>query len=150
MGVARVTSRQIQTRAGVSSVEVLVSLGLLAVIMATTLPLFVRHSRLLVESRQERIAIEELANIAQRLASLDPAAAEAFLASPSLSALAVAALPKASLTVRVAESPLGRQATLGLSWSASGRRERPCELVVWLPQSAGVRTVRDASKDSSP
>jgi len=121
-------------RAGVSSLEVVVALGLLTAALSTTLPLFVRHARLLTESRQERIAIEELANLAERLSSLDPAAVAAFLKAPAVSPIAAAGLPGARLSVSLADSPLGQQATLRLSWRAAGRRDHPLEMAVWLAE----------------
>jgi hypothetical protein len=136
-------------RPGVSSLEVIVALGLLTAVMSTTLPLFVRHGRLLAESRQERIGIEELANLAERLAAMEPADAEAFLAAPVLSPLAAAGLPSATLAVALGEGPLGRQATLSLSWNAVGRRDQPLELTIWLaPAPAG--SGRGGPRETSP
>ena len=51
--------------------EVIAAMAVLVAALAAITPLFVRHTRLVAESRQERIALEELANQAERLANLD-------------------------------------------------------------------------------
>jgi hypothetical protein len=113
------------------------ALALLAVVMASTMPLFVRHGRLLADSRQERIAIEELANQAARLVALPADDRDAALAAIAPSAVAARRLPGARLTATRGPSPLGDRVVLHLAWDATGRREHPLSLAVWLPAAPG-------------
>ena len=124
-------------RRGFSAVETLAAVSLLAVLMASTMPLFVRHGRLLAGSRQERIAIEELANQAARLVALPVASRDAALAALAPSAVAARRLPGARLTATRGPSPLGDRVVLHLAWDATGRREHPLALAVWLPAAPG-------------
>jgi len=128
-----------RNRRGFSTVEVMGTLALVMTAMAATMPLFVRHGRLLAESRRERIAIEELANQAERLAAVAPADVEAHLAALAASPLARERLPGARLTAARGDSPLGERVILALSWDAVGRREHPLTLAVWLPGPGGGR-----------
>ena len=122
---------------GLSTVETLAALALLAVVMASTMPVFVRHGRLLAESRQERIAIEELANQAARLVALPVERRGAALAALAPSAVAARRLPGAELTAKRGPSPLGDRVVLNLAWHATGRRAHPLSLAVWLPAPPG-------------
>lgn len=126
-------------RDGFSMVEVMGALALVMAAMATTMPLFVRHGRLLAESRRERIAIEELANQAERLAAVAPADLEPHLAALAASPLARERLPGAVLTAARGDSPLGERVILSLSWDAVGRREQPLTHAVWLSAQGGGR-----------
>lgn len=118
-------------RHGFSTVDAIGTLALVMSAMAATMPLFVRHGRLLAESRRERIAIEELANQAERLAAVGPADLDAHLATLSASPLACERLPGARLAATRGDSPLGERVILSLSWDTAGRRERPLTLAVW-------------------
>jgi prepilin-type N-terminal cleavage/methylation domain-containing protein len=122
-------------RRGFSAVETMAALALLAVV--STMPLFVRHGRLLADSRQERIAIEELANQAARLVALPADDRDAALAALAPSAVAARRLPGARLTATRGPSPLGDRVVLQLAWDATGRREHPLSLAVWLPAAPG-------------
>jgi type II secretory pathway pseudopilin PulG len=124
-------------RRGFSTVETMAAVALLAVLMASTMPLFVRHGRLLADSRQERIAIEELANQAARLVALPADDRDAALAALAPSAVAARRLPGARLTATRGPSPLGDRVVLHLAWDATGRREHPLSLAVWLPAAPG-------------
>jgi hypothetical protein len=124
---------------GFSTVEVLSAVALLGALTATVMPLFVRHGRLLVDTRQERIAIEELANQAERLAAAPAAERDALLAALRPSDLAGRRLPGARIEAVRGPSPLGERVVLKLSWDAIGRRERPLALAVWLPAAGGAK-----------
>lgn len=132
------TSRAVAIRRpGLSTVETMAAMALLAVVMASTMPVFVRHGRLLAESRQERVAIEELANQAARLVALPVDRRAAALATLAPSAVAARRLPGAELTATRGPSPLGDRVVLNLAWDATGRRAHPLSLAVWLPDPAG-------------
>lgn len=124
------------SRRGFSSLDVMAALAVLLVILGSTVPLFVRHLRLLADSRQERMALGELANQVERLASLPVGERAAFLAAPPLSPLAVARLPGAAL---VAEGDAaGGRVVLRLSWQSVGRATHPLAVAVWLPAAAAT------------
>jgi len=125
------------SRPGLSTVETMAAMALLAVVMASMMPVFVRHGRLLAESRQERIAIEELANQAARLVALPVERRAAALDALAPSAVAARRLPGAELTATRGPSPLGDRVVLRLAWHATGRREHPLSLAVWLPDPPG-------------
>lgn len=123
------------SRRGISSLETVAALAILTVVVGSTMPLFVRHLRLLADSRHERIATAELANLAERLASLPAADRDALLARPPLSDLARRRLPEAVLTAR--REPDDRY-VVAISWDSPGRSRRPLELAVWLPAAGGA------------
>lgn len=118
---------------GISSVEMLVAFSLAVAAMASTVPLFVRHQRLLAESRRERLAIEELANQAERITALEPAEVEPFLEALTPSETARRRLPGAAILVERARGELGERVVLAITWNDTGRREHPLKLAVWLP-----------------
>ena len=68
----RVDLRDMQRR-GVTLFELLVAFGILSVIISVSAGLLVRHGRLLVSGRNQRLAVEELANRMEVLHSLPPA-----------------------------------------------------------------------------
>ena len=92
----RVDLRDMQRR-GVTLFELLVAFGILSVIISVSAGLLVRHGRLLVSGRNQRLAVEELANRMELLHTLPPIAREAFLAAPAPSPFAAAHLPGATL-----------------------------------------------------
>ncbi|MFZ4731888.1 MAG: hypothetical protein ACOYK7_05040 [Pirellulales bacterium] len=111
------------------------ALAILMVVVGSTMPLFVRHLRLLADSRHERLALEELANLAERLLSLPPADVTGFLAAPPLSDRIAARLPGARVTAT--QDPGGERVVLRLAWQSPGRTVRPQALAVWLPPPTG-------------
>lgn len=123
-------------RRGFSMLEVVAASSLTVVALASITPVFVRQARLLAESRRERIALEELANQAERIAALPASDLDRHLAALSLTPLASRHLPDARLAVTRGESPLGPTVTLRLGWSAPGRVEHPLTLVTW-PTAVG-------------
>lgn len=118
---------------GISSVEMLVAFSLAVAAMASTVPLFVRHQRLLAESRRERLAIEELANQAERITALEPAEVDPFLEALTPSETARRRLPGARIRFERAGGELGERVVFSITWNDTGRREHPLKLAVWLP-----------------
>ena len=59
------------------------------------------------------------------------------LAALAPSAVAARRLPGARLTATRGPSPLGDRVVLHLAWDATGRREHPLALAVWLPAAPG-------------
>jgi type II secretory pathway pseudopilin PulG len=119
-------------RRGFILLEVIAALAVLTVAMASITPLFVRHTRLVAESRRERIALEELANQAERLAVVKSIDLDRHLAALALSPIAAGCLPEPRLTATRGSSPLGEQITLRLAWNSPGRDEKPLTLVTWV------------------
>jgi hypothetical protein len=116
--------------------EVVAASSLTVMAVASITPLFVRQTRLLSESRRERIALEELANQAERIAAMPASALDRHLAALELSPTASRHLPDARLDIVRGSSPLGPTVTLRLGWNAPGRLDHPLTLVTW-PAAAG-------------
>ena len=137
--ITRRASRANKQRRGVTLFELLVSFGILSVIISVSAGLLVRHGRLLVSGRNQRLAVEELANRMEVLQSLPPAAREAFLAAPAPSTFAAAHLPGATLTAVAAASDDDglRRIELAIEWNEPGRRGHPLRLAGWLRGTSG-------------
>ena len=123
-------------RPGFSMLEVVAASSLTVMAVASITPIFVRQTRLLSESRRERIALEELANQAERIAALPAGDLDRHLAALTLTPLASCHLPDARLDAIRGDSPLGPTITLRLGWNAPGRLDHPLTLVTW-PAAAG-------------
>jgi prepilin-type N-terminal cleavage/methylation domain-containing protein len=121
-------------RRGFTMVEVVAAAAVTAMMLGMVTPLFARQLRFVAEARRERIALEELANQAERLAALPGDGLAAALAAAELSPAVRDLLPGARLqAARAGSSALGERIVLSLSWDAPGRRERPLCLVTWIP-----------------
>ena len=116
---------------GVSTVEVLVAGVLATTIMASTIPIYVRHQRLLSESGRERLAIEELANQAELLQAFPATDWGNAVKNLVPSAVCSRRLPGVRLDGLVCQTSLGTRAILRLHWNDAGRRDNPLTLAVW-------------------
>lgn len=125
-------------RRGFTTLEVIAAAGLVSAGLAAIVPLFVRQARLVAETRRERIALEELANQAERLAAVPPEALDAHLAGLAVSPAVAELVPAARLVAVRGDSQFGTRVALMLSWDAAGRRERPLTLVTWLPPGSAA------------
>lgn len=140
----------VRKRRGLTSFELIVAFSLLVAAMASTVPIYVRHQRLLAESRRERIAVEELANQAEWLRAMPLGDVDRYLSSPSLSATAQRRLPAARLESERAETALGSRVILRLFWDDIGRREHPLSLAVWLSPEPEDADQAAASAEEQP
>lgn len=136
------TSRPSASRRGITLFELLVAFSILAVIVSVSSGLLVRSGRLLVSARNQRIAIDELADAMERLLALPDRERDAFLAAPLPSGFASAHLPGASLTAAVdpPAADAARRVVLALEWDEPGRRGHPLRLAGWIPASTGEVT----------
>jgi hypothetical protein len=119
-------------RRGISSLEVIVSLTLLASTLAVSTPLIVAHGRLLKSQRNHRLALEELSNHIERLSALPPEALPAAMERIVPSPLAGQRLPGATLRGQLADSDLGQRLTLEIWWDEPNRQAAPLRLTAWV------------------
>jgi len=121
------------TRHGFTMLETIAAAGLVSAGLVSVVPVFVRQARLVAEVRRERVALEELANQAERLAVIPADELDVHLAAIAVSPAVLNFVPGARLTATRGDSPLGTRIVLALSWHAPGRGERPLTLATWLP-----------------
>lgn len=121
------------SRRGFTMLETIAAAGLVSAGLVSIVPLFVRQARLVAEARCERVALEELANQAERLAVMPADEVDAHLAALAVSPAVAEIVPGARLAVTRGDSPLGTRIVLALSWDAPGRNGRPLTLATWLP-----------------
>ncbi len=133
-------------RRGTTTIELLVSFTLLTTMLGAALPLVVRHGRILNSARQYRMALDELSNQSERIASLSHDAAIKTLDELQPSPFAAEHLPGATLTADLASSERAERVTLSLSWDEPGRQTAPVSLVAWLPRDAAPA---DASAEAA-
>lgn len=118
---------------GVTSIETVVAMGLLVTAIGVTAPLIVRHTRLLGDVRNGRIATDALHNHLERLAGLPPGelsqAVDRINKAPFESEGS-----NAVLSARVDEVDAGRRVTLTLSWPEQ-QRQPSVSVVGWEFQS---------------
>ena len=122
-----------KARRGFSSLELLVAFTLLMTVMASTVPLYVRHNRLLSESRRECLALEELANIAERIKACPSNELVSFINSLVPSQIVTDHLPGVVLTADLSRGSFGQRVLLEMYWKSVGRKNNPLRLAVWLP-----------------
>jgi prepilin-type N-terminal cleavage/methylation domain-containing protein len=130
---------------GFTMLEVSAAAAVSVMALAAITPLFVRQVRLVSETRRERVALEELANQAERLAAAKIPASDLDrrLATLELSPSVRALLPEPTLkAMRGGRSLLGERVVLTLAWDAPARRAQPLEFATWLavpPEKEAVR-----------
>ncbi len=119
-------------RFGTTTIELLVSFTLLTTVLSVSLPLVVRHGRILASARQYRVAVEELTNQLDRLTELPVGEVRAELAQLKPSEFTRDRLLGAELRGTVTAADLGQRLTLSIVWDEPQRRSAPVELAAWL------------------
>jgi hypothetical protein len=111
-------------------VEVIVALTLLTSVLSLSLPLVVRHGRLLKDQRDYRVALDEVSNQLDRLTALQEDELQAARKGLAVSEFAAARLSQAKLRSEFESSDIGGRLTLRLTWC----RMQPHEvaLAAWV------------------
>jgi hypothetical protein len=130
-----------QPRRAVSTFEALVAFTLLASVLGMSVPLVVRHGRLLTSARQYRLAVEELTNQLEQLSALPPGDLVDAVEAAKISEFTAATLRGAELSGEVEPVELGQRVTLHIVWDEAQRRTAPLSMTAWvvgdvLPQDA--------------
>lgn len=119
-----------------SSLEVLVALTLLTSVLACSVPLVVRHGRLLAAHRDYRLALDELSNQLDRLTALPEDQLPAALNQLAPSPFAAERLPGAELRGQLEPADIGQRLVLRLSWDEPQRRAAPVSMAAWILPNA--------------
>jgi hypothetical protein len=123
-------------RRGISSLEVLVALTLLASVLALSTPLIVAHGRLLKAQRNYRLALDELTNQLDRLSALPAGDLAPAIENLAPSVLAAQRLPGATLRGQLAETDIGQRLTLEIWWDEPNRQAAPLRMTAWVVSHA--------------
>jgi hypothetical protein len=118
---------------GTTTLELLVAFTLLSTVLTASLPLVVRHQRILATARHYRLALDELSNQLERLTALSAADVPEELERLEPSAFTAERLSGAELTGMFEPADLGQRLTLQLVWDEPQRREAPASLAAWIP-----------------
>jgi hypothetical protein len=100
--------------------------------LTLSLPLVVRHGRLLESCRHYRLALDELSNQLDRLTALPEADARAELEQLKPSSFIAAKLPGAELTGQLQPADIGNRLTLRLSWNDLPQRPTTVPMSAWI------------------
>jgi hypothetical protein len=137
-----------QRRVATLTLELLVAFSLLTTVLAVSVPLVVRHSRILMTERHYRLALEELTNQIERLTatSLDQLPAELQRLKPS--SFAAERLAGVQLNGQLEPADVGQRLTLSITWDEPQRREAPLKLAAWiLPENSGPATSSEEANE---
>ncbi len=134
--------RLITRRRGLSSLETIVAFTLLTSVLSLSLPLVVRHGRLLMDQRAYRVALDELSNRLDRLTTLPEEVVPAALDEIVPSEFAAAQLSGAKLSGTFEPADIGGRVILRLTWG--GSVQRAVSMAGWItpkpPQSTEERS----------
>jgi hypothetical protein len=114
------------------TVEALVAFTILSTAITVSLPLVVRHQRLLESARHYRFALDELSNHIDRLSAMPVADAAAELRHLALSEFAAQNLPHPVLTGELQPADIGQRLTLRIAWSDAPQQTSHVALAAWL------------------
>lgn len=133
---------------GTTSIELLVSFTLLTAVMGMSVPLVVRHGRLLTSARHYRCALDELTNQAELLSSRPSGEIAGLLKNLSPSEFAKVHLPGAEIKGELSPVENGERLTLRIVWNEVGRRQSPLTLATWILSNA--RQTNQSRADGDP
>lgn len=102
---------------GLSLIEVIVAFTLLTSVMTLSLPLVVRHGRLLSAQRDYRIALDEVSNQLERITALEPNKVPSALEQLTISSAVAEKLPAATLKGELTPADIGGRVTMRLTWA---------------------------------
>ena len=111
--------------------ELVVAAGLLVVVMSVVTSLAVRSNRLSQDSRQYRLALDELSNQLERLTSAGEARLSDSLESLSPSSEISSTLPNPVLSAELLVDEYGTRIAMHLSWDRIGKHT-PVTLIGWV------------------
>jgi hypothetical protein len=129
-------------RSGTTLVEVLVAFTLLTTVMVVSVPLVVRHGRLLITARHHRLAVEELSNQLDRLTAMPEGQVQAELKKLAPTAFTEARLPGVKLSGQWQRGDIGGRITLCIVWDEAPHRAKALTMAAWVvpqPRQAGSR-----------
>jgi hypothetical protein len=115
---------------------VLVAFTLLSTALSLSLPLVIRHGRLLESCRHYRLALDELSNQLDRLTALPEAGARTELKQLKPSSFLAAKLPGAELTGQLQPVDFGSRLTLRLSWRDMPQQPTTVAMAAWILSAA--------------
>lgn len=113
-------------RSGFTMTELLVSASLLIVGIGTMVPLSIHNGQMWRDTRNQQLAMNEMANQLERLIALDPAERQTALIDIQPSTALRRALPQAKLSARVVDD---EHVIVSL---VSDARSKPLTLIGWI------------------
>jgi hypothetical protein len=123
------------SRRGTTLLELLAAFSLLITVLGVSVPLVVRHGRLLKSADEYRLALDELTNQLERLRSVPADDVDQELKGLKPGELTAQRLSGAKLEGALEPSDGGNRVRLKITWDEPQRRETPVELVGWLPSN---------------
>ena len=131
------------------SVEMLVAFTLLTTALSLSLPLIIRHGRLLESCRHYRLALDELSNQLDRLTALPATDASSAIAHLTPSKFIADKLPDAKLSGQLQPADFGQRLTLHLSWVETPEHPTTVSMAAWI-LPAGERSLGAAAGGKQP
>ena len=129
---------------GFSTIELIVSMTLMAAVMAFAAPMVYRLDRIWKDTAEQRIAMFELSNQLERLVELTPEQLDETLSVLVPSKLCREQLHQPQLSATLVNDSLGKRITLELSWERKVS-SRPVQLAAWVP--ATLRSEKDPTTE---
>lgn len=135
-----------RTRAGLSTLDVLVALTLLTAVLSVSTPLLMRHARLLKSQRDYRLALDELSNQLDRLTAISTRELPDEINKLAPSEFLTERIPGIRLGGELKAAGDVTRVTLRLSWPES-MHHPPVSLAAWVLTPPGAT---DAAEGEQP
>jgi hypothetical protein len=136
-------------RCGASMLELLVAFTLLTTALSLCVPLIYQHGKLLTSARQYRLAVDELANQAERLQAIPAGQVRQALSELQPSPFTAEHLPGAAVTGELTDEDVGSRLTLSIVWSEPQRSAAPVRLTAWIAPTADDADDEEASPSNT-